>query len=169
MIIIKGIILILVLGVASAIGVMFSKKYKDRVEELKDFKTALNIFKTKIKYTYEPIPDIFLELSKNFKSNISNVFNIASKNMNTNSAGEAWILALDTTFLNITKEDKEILKNMSKLLGKTDMEGQVNEIELTETFLNSQIEKAEQEKAKNEKLYKTLGYVTGLGLVIILI
>lgn len=32
-----------------------------------------------------------------------------------------------------------------------------------------QIEKAEKEKAKNEKLYKTLGTVIGLAIVIILI
>lgn len=40
---------------------------------------------------------------------------------------------------------------------------------MTEGFLNKQIKQAEQEKIKNEKLYKKLGTVIGLAIVIILI
>ena len=57
---------------------------------------------------------------------------------------------------------------MENYCGKTDIEGQISEIELTNTFLDIQIEKAENEKQKNQKMYKTLGTVVGLALVIIL-
>jgi stage III sporulation protein AB len=57
---------------------------------------------------------------------------------------------------------------LSKLLGKTNLEGQVREIELTQSFLKKQIEDAEQERQKNEKLYKTLGMTIGLAIVILL-
>ena len=57
---------------------------------------------------------------------------------------------------------------MSKLLGKTNLEGQVSEIKLTQSFLKKQIEYAEQERQKNEKLYKTLGMTIGLAIVILL-
>lgn len=49
------------------------------------------------------------------------------------------------------------------------LSGQVNEIKLIDSFLNVQIEKAEQEKRKNEKMYKTLGVTVGLAIVIVLI
>ncbi len=61
------------------------------------------------------------------------------------------------------------LKKLGKLLGQTDVEGQISEIELTESFLDMQIIKAEEERKKNQKLYKTLGIVTGLIFVIILV
>ena len=64
-------------------------------------------------------------------------------------------------------EDKNIIKSLRKMLGKTDLEGQVSEIKLVQNFLNTQIENAEKEKQKNEKLYKTLGGVIGLAIVII--
>ena len=54
-------------------------------------------------------------------------------------------------------------------MGQTDVEGQVSEIEVTQKFLDMQIEEAEEEKKKNQKMYKTLGIVFGLVFVIILI
>lgn len=85
------------------------------------------------------------------------------------SATECFCKAVDTTTLNLTTEDKTIIKNFSKMLGKTDLQGQVNEIELTQSFIDSQIEKAVEEKEKNAKLYKTLGVICGVGIVIILL
>ena len=153
----------------SLIGILISKKYINRVNELKEFKNALNIFKTKIRYTYEPIPEIFAEISENVNSNISNVFKQASLKMDILAAGEAWNLALKIDNLNINDEDRNILKNLSKLLGKTDLQGQLNQIEMTSDFLDEQIKKAEKEKDKNEKMYRTLGMILGLTIVIILL
>ena len=78
-------------------------------------------------------------------------------------------MAVDTNILSINEEDRSILKNLSKLLGQTDIDGQINQIELTSRFLDEQIAKAEKEKAKSEKMYRTLGMVIGLAIVIILI
>ncbi len=75
---------------------------------------------------------------------------------------------IEESNLEINEEDKNILKGLSKLLGKTNLEGQVREIELTQSFLKKQIEDAEQERQKNEKLYKTLGMTIGLAIVILL-
>lgn len=153
----------------SLIGILISKKYINRVNELKEFKNALNIFKTKIRYTYEPIPEIFAEISENVNPNISSVFKQAALKMDILAAGEAWNLALKMDNLNINEEDRNALKNLSKLLGKTDLQGQLNQIEMTSDFLDEQIKKAEKEKDKNEKMYRTLGMILGLTIVIILI
>ena len=93
-----------------------------------------------------------------------------SKNMMKQlSADEAWAFALDRSNTNMNIEDLEILKNLDKMLGKTDAEGQLSEIELMKNFIDVQIKKAEEEQVKNEKLYKSLGITVGLALVIILI
>lgn len=47
--------------------------------------------------------------------------------------------------------------------------GQISEIELVNRFLDKQILEAEEVRSKNEKLYKTLGVISGLAIVIILI
>ncbi len=169
MLVVKILIYSFIFLSSSLIGILISKKYVNRVNELIEFKTALNMFKTKMKYTYEPIPDIFSEISNSLNSNISNVFKTASKKMCKLSAGTAWNVALELEGLNISEEDKSVLGNLGKLLGKTDISGQLNQIELTTEFLDNQIKKAEQERIKNERLYKTLGVIIGMTIVIILI
>ena len=132
-------------------------------------KNALNIFKSKIKFTYQPIPEIFEEISNNSNRNISNIFKSSRENMENLSAEEAWIKAIEESKNNLTKEDKNTLKMLSKLLGQTDVNGQISQIEITENFLETQIKQAQEEKQKNEKLYIRLGTTIGLVIVIILI
>ena len=169
MLILKYIELVLIFCTTTIIGIVISNRYKKRVEELKEIKIALNVLETKMKYTYEPIAEIFKEISDGRNSNISNIFKNAVSNMYHHSAGDAWTNALDNTNTNLNKEDISVLKNLNKLLGKTNLEGQVSEIQLTTKFLDTQIEKAEKEREKNQKLYKNLGIIAGLTIIIILI
>ena len=169
MIILKSIVFVLIFCTTTLIGIIISNKYKSRVKELKEIKTALNVLETKMKYTYEPIAEIFKEIVDGRNSNISNIFKNAVSNMYHYSAGDAWTNALDNTTTNLNKEDILVLKNLNRLLGKTNLEGQVSEIQLTTRFLDTQIEKAEKEREKNQKLYKNLGIIAGLTIIIILI
>ena len=165
---IKYFILFLILILATMVGKYLSKKYVYRLEELEDIKNALNILKSKIKFTYEPIPEIFGEISKTSGKNVSNLFEIAKNKMNDLTANEAWEEAVEESQNNLKKEDKDVLKTLSKLLGQTDVEGQISQIEITENFLESKIQEAMEEKKKNEKLYTRLGTIMGLAIVIIL-
>ena len=165
---IKYFILFLILVSSTLIGKFLSKKYVYRLDELEDIQRALNILKTKIKFTYEPIPEVFSEISENVNKNVGNIFTLAKEEMKKNSASKAWELAVEKTECNLKKEDKKIIKTLSKLLGQTDVEGQISQIEITEEFLEGQIKEAEEEKRKNEKLYTRLGTVLGLAIVIIL-
>ena len=170
MIIIKYIFIILLFFACAFLGKTFSKKFSLRLSELEDMKSALSIFETKIKFTYEPIPEIFNEISNNnLNDNISNIFINASKKMKLKRASDSWNEAVEETNTNLNKEDKNSIKTFSKLLGQTDIEGQVAQIKVTQDFLQKQINDASNEKEKNQKLYNKLGVVLGLMLVILLI
>ena len=148
--VIKYFMLFLLLVACTLIGRFLSKKYVYRLNELEEMKNALNIFESKIKFTYEPIPEIFGEISKNSTSNISNIFEKAKEKMKEKNASQAWEETIDESDCNFSKEDKQVLKTLSKLLGQTDSEGQISQIEITQNFLNTQIKEAEEEKKKNE-------------------
>lgn len=166
--IIKYFILFLILLLSSMIGKILSKKYVHRLEELEEMRNCLNILKTKIKFTYEPIPEIFKEISKNTNKNIGNIFANAREKMKDSTANIAWKKAIDESITNLKDDDKQILKTLSKLLGQTDSEGQISQIEITEKFLDTQIKEASEDKQKNEKLYTRLGTIMGLAIVIVL-
>lgn len=166
---VKYILLISIFSLSTAIGILVSKMYENRVLELKEFKNVLNIIKTKIKFTYEPLAEIFKQISKDNSTKVEKIFNNIAKKMEFIQVKSAWENSIQEADISINQEDKDILKKLGKLLGQTDVEGQVSEIEVTETFIDMQIEKAEEERKKNQKLYKTLGIIAGLVFVIILI
>ena len=169
MLLIKSFLCLLLFLASTGTGILISKRYTNRVKELKESKSVLNILKTKIRFTYEPLGEIFNEISNNFSSNISNVLKKTSENMKYENAQNAWKMAIENSNTNILKEDKEMLITLGKMLGKTDVEGQISQIEQTIEFIENQISKAENERIKNEKLYKTLGMTVGAGLVVLLI
>ena len=168
MIVIKYLILFLILVASTLIGRSLSKKYVYRLKELEEIKNSFNILKTKIKFTYEPIPELFQELENTKCRNVGNIFKLAKEKMENENISTAWENAIEESATNLKKEDKEILKGLGKLLGRTDVEGQMGQIETTESLLENQIKEALEEKLKNEKLYSRLGTTIGLAIVILL-
>ena len=166
--IIKYFILFIILVACSLIGRYLSRKYIIRVNELEEMRNALNMLQSKIKFTYEPIPEIFGEIVQATCGSVGQVFRLAKEKMTTNTANIAWEKAVEESENNLTKEDKYVLKTLSKLLGQTDVEGQISQIEITQKFLETQLKEAQQQKEKNEKLYSKLGTTIGLAIVIIL-
>lgn len=112
----KFILLFLVFGGASYIGVLMSKRYSNRTEELKQIKTALSMLETKIKFTYEPLPEIFEQISKTMTENVGKIFDIANTRLKNSTVKDAWKEAVDKVSLNINTEDKAILKELGNLL-----------------------------------------------------
>ena len=167
--IIKAILFVGIFVLSILIGKQISRKYVEREKELKDMKNALNIFKTKIKFTYQPMGEIFEEISNTMKNNVGDIFKSAKEKLINRSAKDAWESAIEKNENNLNEDDRQILKTLSKMLGQTDVEGQVSQIEVTEEFLDKQIKLAEQEREKNEKLYKKLIPTIGLAIIIILI
>lgn len=166
--VIKYLILFLILIISTLIGRTMAKKYVYRVEELEEIKVALNILKTKIRFTYEPIPEIFTEIAQNTTKNIKNIFINAKKKMKESTAETAWQESVDEANANLNNEDKRAIKTLAKLLGQTDSEGQISQIEITEKFIEEQIQDAISARQKNEKLYTRLGTILGMTIVIIL-
>ena len=166
---VKTILLFAIFSLSTGIGILISKMYENRVKELRQFKNILNIIKTKIKFTYEPLAEIFNQISQEKSSKIEEIFENMTYKLAFENLKYSWMDAIQEADISITQEDKDILKELGKVLGQTDADSQVNEIEVTESFLNMQIEKAEEARKKNQKMYKTLGVVVGLVFLIILI
>ena len=168
MIFIKYILIFFVFLAFTYIGNTYAKKYVSRVKELEKMQNLLNIFKSKIKFTGLTIQEIFNQIYDDNKDVVGDIFKRASLNMENMSAKDGWEKAIEESQdkLSLNKEDFTTIEILGKMLGNTDVEGQVSQIELTEKLIEDQIENAKQ---KNTKLYKTLGVTVGLTAVILLL
>lgn len=164
---IKFLNLFLICLICFFMGNLKAKSYENRVIELTKFQNSLLMLKNKIEFTYEPINIIFNDISKIIYENNKNIFSETLNN--DNEIYIAWSESLELINNNFNAEDKEIVNMFGKLLGKTDIKGQISQIELTQKLIERQIEKAEDDKNKNSKLYKTMGIVCGMTICIILI
>ena len=114
MLFIKSIILCSIFGGSTLIGIMLSNKYKNRTIQLCEMKKALNFFEAKIEYTYEPIADIFVEISNNIKREIGSIFKVSAVKMKEMSAKDAWEHSVNISQTNLLKEDLDIIKKKQK-------------------------------------------------------
>lgn len=89
--------------------------------------------------------------------------------MEVEFAGDAWEKSIDESKIMLKNEDKDALKSLSKLLGSTSMQGQIQQLHLVNSFLDEQIKEASIAKDKNAMLYRKLGIIVGLVIVIVLV
>jgi len=171
--IIKIIGSILVFSASSFLGYVLSKDCTRRPFELRMLQSQLQIFENEIAFLSNLLADAFKKVYRSSNCSVSVFFIETEQKLIQNiglNASEAWESAvrenLKKTSLN--KEDEEILVSFGKLLGNSDVEGQIKNIRLTLSQLKLQEQKAEEFKKKNEKMFKTLGVLGGLAIVIIL-
>ena len=82
--VVKYFMLLLIFISSTLIGKFIAKKYVDRLQELEEVKNLLNVFKSKIRFTYEPIPEIFEDIGNHAKENIREIFEKARKRYENN-------------------------------------------------------------------------------------
>lgn len=174
MFILKCVLIVTVFGLSTFIGYLLANKFSARVLEIRDFLLALEIFETRIKYTYDSLTTTFMYIADNLKTKVYRIFFIAAEEISENkndSAGDIFkqVVSEERIFLNLNNDDVEIIKGLGISLGQTDMEGQLKNIRLVRSSLESQLENAKELKNKNFKLYRNMGVLSGLIIIIILL
>ena len=171
MFILRYLFLFLILISSTSIGFLISKKYANRVNELVTFSNLINILQNKIRFTKVPLSEVFEEIG-NIKTNntIASIFLVSSQKIKFTSCEAAWNKAIEEkeNELSLKEEDFNLIKKLGNTLGRTDIEGQMSEINQFNTLLQMQIKKAEDERKKNEKMYRSLGTIIGLAIVILI-
>lgn len=157
---------------STLVGYFLSYSKYQRVKELRSFIQVLNMLETEIKFSLGTLPEAFMKISGAVQEKTGLVLNIAAEKMLKNkiNAMSSWKEALDEQrgIFSLNTEDFSILKSMGCSLGEADVDNQIKNIRLVAEGLKSQEIKAEEERAKNGKLLKSMGVLTGLTLIIIL-
>ncbi|NLL04529.1 MAG: stage III sporulation protein AB [Clostridiaceae bacterium] len=162
---------LIVLVSCSLLGYSHAKTYAKRPEELKVFQTLLQIFENEISFLSNILEEAFLKVCSCTDSSVGIFFEATVKNLEEGfCACEAWTKAVEEniTKTNLNTEDRSIIISFGKMLGSSDLEGQIKNIRLTVSQLKIQEQKAEELKDKNESMFKNLGVLGGLAIIILL-
>ncbi|MBC8059250.1 MAG: stage III sporulation protein SpoAB [Clostridiaceae bacterium] len=165
---------ILILSASTTAGFLYSDNFKNRVSQLNEIQRCLHQLQNEILFTYTPLTESFLSVSTKSKYPVKHIFESASDSLITNKANsvyEAMKSAIDNNInkFNIKNEDIEILLDLSKSLGESDIEGQKSVFNLTIENIKKQINEADEIMKKNVKLFRYLGFTIGAMLVILIV
>jgi stage III sporulation protein AB len=157
----------------SMMGFIIAGNFKYRPKTLRNLQVALSMLETEINYGHSPLPEALKSISKKCEKDVAELFVITAKNLSSRNgltANEAWEKSLKDFYINsyITDNDYEILMAFGKYLGSTDKQNQIKNIKLTLDNLRQQEITSIEEKQKNEKLWKYLGVLSGLMILLLL-
>lgn len=174
MMVLKIIGSIIVLVSSGFLGYVLSRDCSRRPSELRELQGLLQMFENEISYLSNLITDAFERIYGASRSSAAIFFKATVNNLcadDSLNASQAWEKAVSENIRKtaLNKEDEVILISFGKMLGNSDLEGQIKNIRLTLNQLKMQEQKAEASRVKNELMYRRLGILGGLAIVIILI
>jgi len=159
---------------ATVIGFKLAEKYAKRPGELRSLQTALQMLESEVAFSLNPLPDAFENIAGSFHGGIRKIFLNAAgflKERTGITAQQAWTNAvqISKSDMHLWEEDYKILMEFGHSLGISDREHQIKNIQLTCSKLAMEEKKAEMLRDKNEKMYKSLGMLTGVLIFLILL
>ena len=171
MIFIKIVISIVILCITSYIGIELASSLKEREEILIDMITFLKMVENEMIYMLNSLPNAYEISRQKLNSKLKDVIGAIVIDM-TNYGVDKIDSSITNNINNLTaleEYDKEIIISTLKNLGRSDLSSQNNIIENGIAIIKNQIKEARSIKDKNSKVYKTIGVITGLIIVIIFI
>lgn len=165
---------IIVILSCTFLGYILSADCRKRPQQLRDLQGMLQMFENQISYLSDILSEAFERICRVCRSEAAVFFeatvDLLKENRNM-SAGQAWEQAVRDNIRKtaLDREDEGILLEFGKMLGSTDIDGQVKNIRLTQEQLRHQEEKAEAGRSRNEKMYRSLGLLGGIAVVIVLL
>lgn len=154
-------------------GFEVSKYLTERPRQLRLLKVALQSLEAEITYSHTPLHEATRKISKQLQKPVSWFFENFSKKLTEQeiSVKKAWEDSLDEVWkLTAFKSGEyEILKQFGENLGKHDLLTQQKHIHLALKHLEREETEAVERQRKYEKMTKSLGFLSGLLLIILLL
>ncbi|WKB36990.1 stage III sporulation protein SpoIIIAB [Terrilactibacillus sp. S3-3] len=164
---------ILIITASTMIGYLISRKYRDRPKQLRQWRSALQSLEAEIVYGLAPIEDVARHLSEQLPRPLSLFFAYLSERL---EAGEGsleaiWEESVQQFWPNtaLGAGEKEVLLQFGTTLGKQDAGNQKKHIRLALSHLEREELEAREAQTRYEKMAKSLGFLAGVLIVLLLI
>ncbi len=164
----------MILTSAAVLGFMKAEKYRERLRELRNLQVALHMLSSEIRYTATPVPLAFAKIGSRVDKPVSLFFLKCAQLLEENPEEEfsqMWRRTIEEHFSETAMEsiDLELLLSISSFLGISDQQHQEKQINLILHQLDQVEKEAFEAMHKNQRMWRYLGVIGGLMLVLMLI
>ena len=151
---------LIVLG-TTAFGVEKSREFSRHRKELEELQRIFTLIQTKIGYIKLPIEELFANMQNEWLWGVS----VELKSFQKRNFYEIWNASIDTYFRKsyLTKSELEELKQIGKHISSPEA------ICLYLLQLEEAIKNTREEEKEKKKLYQSMGILSGIFLVLVLI
>lgn len=153
-------------------GFEASRHFSERPRQLRQLRSALQSLEAEIMYGHTPLHEAARRLSSQLSKPLSWFFEAFAKKLTDTetTVKEAWENSLKEVWKStaLKQGEFEIMKQFGETLGRHDRFSQQKQIILTLTHLEREEADAIDRQAKYEKMVKSLGFLSGLLLIILL-
>ena len=160
---------VLIFGGCFGVGLLEGMQKKKTIDLLRDVLHGIEIVEREIDLNARPMPDS-LALAAESRRNRA-VMKMLNDCARASEKGERFthVFASWADDVGIAEEQKALLCPLFDMLGKYDVQGQVNSIARTVRQVIKQLERDREEAAKKSRIYRSLGAAAGGMLTVLLL
>lgn len=152
------------------LGFLKSRKLIIRQSSLEKTAEALKLMEIELSFDSPETKELLFRMCEKQELKKLPFFKECLKNCRQKPLAESWREAVSSAFsLCLDREDEEILLALGENLGATDIDGQLSLLRALEERAALRLNLARQKVKELSSLYKTLGILAGIGIVIITI
>lgn len=164
---------LIIIAATTTGGFVWAKQYSDRPRQLRQLKTALQALEAEIMFGLTPLAEACEHLAGQISEPLATFFRTFSDRLSQNHSNvpQAWDDSLNEVwpFTAFGSGEREVLRQFGATLGKHDRDHQQKQIRLALTHLEREEAEARDAQQRNEKMIKSLGFLAGLLLVLLLL
>lgn len=165
---------LIILLSTSTIGFVHGDSFKKRAENILHLQYCLRVLESEILVGNIPLPEALENTYIKGKGEISYIFYILKSDLVTKKREDIYHSfqnledILKRKYL-LEKEEIEVLMFLGRTLGKTHRLDQEKNFTFIKKQMDGLVIQANMERVRNEKLYRSLGVLVGIGMIIILV
>ncbi len=149
------------------IGLTYSVALKRNQTQIDELIQLITWLKIDIRYNQSQLRDMVNRLYSSSKFNNLSFLNNLKNNMMNMPFPSAWEKSIVDWNSSISKDDKDLLKSMSGILGASDSNGQIMALEHVEHRFKISLKSAREVYNKKGKLFRSLGILIGLAVFVL--
>lgn len=163
----------MVISASGLLGILFSTRLTFRQKELNNLRRALQMLETEVIYGATPLPSALRNTANKTEGLVSGFFGSVSESLTGRSfytVKDAWSYSVDSVLTDspFKKEDNELIKSFGGILGCSDREDQKKHFELFYLQLMHHEAAAQEEIKRSAKMYRSLGFLLGIAVFVVL-